>query len=241
MFVAVIIVPIIINELYRMNRGYITVWDGADVLTFYGAILGAMGTIILGVVASEQNKRLLKLEETKYTLEIQPFIMLVAWETPADRVYKPCERAVQIAIGNPNVADVVLVLHFSNTTNAFLTAEFMELEYIDEQKSVGWNKGYIGAGNRKLILQPNESGQIAFIGTFEEFRKTFTKKIKFTFMLENRFGDKFTEDFDAVVSLLEHPNRNDRIICNAIIRCDNYHVKEYEKDSNAERRMKKHG
>lgn len=240
-FVAVIVVPIGINELYLTNDGYVTVWNGADMLAFYGAILGAMGTIILGIVAWAQNKRLLKLEETKYTLEIQPFIMLVAWETPTERVYNPCEQAVQIAVGNPNVADMVLVLYFSNTTNSFLTAEFMTLEYADEQKEVGWNKGYIGAASRKIILQPNEKGQIAFHGRFEEFRRISSKKLRFTFMLENRFADKFAEEFDAVVSLLESPNRNDRKICNAIIRCDNYIVKEYKEGSSVRWRRKNNG
>ena len=34
-------VPLIINECYKANCGYITVWDGADVLGYYGTILGA--------------------------------------------------------------------------------------------------------------------------------------------------------------------------------------------------------
>ena len=38
-------VPVIINELYKLNRGYLTVWDGSDVLSYYGTILGAMETI----------------------------------------------------------------------------------------------------------------------------------------------------------------------------------------------------
>lgn len=35
-------IPIIINECYKANCGYITVWDGADVLGYYGAILGSI-------------------------------------------------------------------------------------------------------------------------------------------------------------------------------------------------------
>lgn len=35
-------IPIIINECYKVNCGYITVWDGADVLGYYGAILGSI-------------------------------------------------------------------------------------------------------------------------------------------------------------------------------------------------------
>ena len=64
--VVAFIIPIIINELYQVNDGYITVWNGADVLSFYGAVLGSLGTIALGVVAWEQNRRLLKIEENNF-------------------------------------------------------------------------------------------------------------------------------------------------------------------------------
>jgi len=35
-------IPVIINECYKANCGYITVWNGADVLGYYGAILGSI-------------------------------------------------------------------------------------------------------------------------------------------------------------------------------------------------------
>lgn len=63
---AVIVVPLIINESYKTNEGYITVWGGSDVLAYFGAVVSAVGTIILGVVAWKQNTRLLKLEESTF-------------------------------------------------------------------------------------------------------------------------------------------------------------------------------
>jgi len=63
---AVIVVPLIINESYKSNEGYITVWGGSDVLSYFGAVVGAGGTIILGIVAWKQNARLLKLEENTF-------------------------------------------------------------------------------------------------------------------------------------------------------------------------------
>lgn len=39
-------VPIIINELYKTGKGYVTVWNGADVLSYYGSLLGAIATIV---------------------------------------------------------------------------------------------------------------------------------------------------------------------------------------------------
>ena len=66
MVIAVIVVPFIINEAYKLNRGYITVWDGSDMLAYFGAVISAIGTIILGVIAWKQNTRLLKLEENTF-------------------------------------------------------------------------------------------------------------------------------------------------------------------------------
>lgn len=43
-------IPLIINELYKKGPGYITVWDGADVLSFYGTILGTISTILVLVI-----------------------------------------------------------------------------------------------------------------------------------------------------------------------------------------------
>ena len=43
--------PVIINELYKLNKGYVTVWDGADMLSYFGAILGTLATI-LGAIAT---------------------------------------------------------------------------------------------------------------------------------------------------------------------------------------------
>ena len=40
-------VPIIINELYKINKGYITAWGAADVLSFYAVILSGIITICI--------------------------------------------------------------------------------------------------------------------------------------------------------------------------------------------------
>lgn len=46
--ILVVVVPIIINECYRKNAGYITVWNAADLLSYYGTIVAA-GIGIVGV------------------------------------------------------------------------------------------------------------------------------------------------------------------------------------------------
>ena len=43
-------VPIIINECYKTNSGYMTIWGAADALAYYGTILGALVAVATVVV-----------------------------------------------------------------------------------------------------------------------------------------------------------------------------------------------
>ena len=50
-------VPLIINESYKMNSGYMTCWDASDVLSYYGTILGATATIIAVILTIRFSKK----------------------------------------------------------------------------------------------------------------------------------------------------------------------------------------
>lgn len=43
-------IPIVINECYKSNSGYTTLWSAADVLSYYGTILGALVAITTIIV-----------------------------------------------------------------------------------------------------------------------------------------------------------------------------------------------
>lgn len=58
----VIGVPFIINELYKTGNGYITLWGAADVLAYYGTILGAVATILAVVLTIRFTKRQIQRE-----------------------------------------------------------------------------------------------------------------------------------------------------------------------------------
>ena len=52
-------VPIIINECYKTNSGYMTMWSAADVLSYYGTILGvlvAAATITVTISFTQKSK-----------------------------------------------------------------------------------------------------------------------------------------------------------------------------------------
>ena len=66
-------VPIIINECYKANSGYTTVWDGADALGYYGAILGsviAVATLAVTIIFTKkqiQRDNFIKNETEKWS------------------------------------------------------------------------------------------------------------------------------------------------------------------------------
>lgn len=50
-------VPILINELYKVNAGYITLWGAADVLSFYAVILSGLITIAVLAITIYYNRK----------------------------------------------------------------------------------------------------------------------------------------------------------------------------------------
>ena len=65
-------VPIIINEAYKCNSGYITMWTAADVLSYYGTVLGsliAVATLAITILFTRkqiQRDSYLQSEEKKW-------------------------------------------------------------------------------------------------------------------------------------------------------------------------------
>ena len=55
-------IPVIINECYKANSGYLTVWSGADVLGYYGSILGSAIAAITLVVTIVFTKKQIQRE-----------------------------------------------------------------------------------------------------------------------------------------------------------------------------------
>lgn len=50
-------IPVLINELYKIGSGYITLWSAADVLSFYAVILSGLISIGILIVTIHFNKK----------------------------------------------------------------------------------------------------------------------------------------------------------------------------------------
>lgn len=78
LFIVSLAIPIGINEAYKAGGGYITLWGAPDVLAFYGAYISFIGTVVLGIIAVEQNKKAHKLNEQMQKLQQAQFVSMVS-------------------------------------------------------------------------------------------------------------------------------------------------------------------
>lgn len=99
-------VPIIINEAYKTNSGYLTLWNAADVLSYYGTIIGAIATIIaLVITISFTRKQIhrdsyLKRESEKWSRTESVFSEIITSINPM----RPLIETMDNGISNPNIA-----------------------------------------------------------------------------------------------------------------------------------------
>ena len=62
LFFVVFGIPMIINECYKVDSGYITMWDASAMLGYYGSILGTSITVITLVATISFTKKQIKRE-----------------------------------------------------------------------------------------------------------------------------------------------------------------------------------
>ena len=65
-------IPLVINELYKIGTGYMTVWGAADLLSYYGTVLGScvtVGALIITILFTKkqiQRGSFIKNQEEKW-------------------------------------------------------------------------------------------------------------------------------------------------------------------------------
>ena len=93
-------IPVIINECYKANRGYLTVWSGSDVLGYYGSILGsaiAAITLVVTIVFTKkqiQRESYLKSEEEKWAKIENVFSDMLVKINPINTLLKTMDNGL---------------------------------------------------------------------------------------------------------------------------------------------------
>ncbi len=229
-------IPFVINESYKKNSGYITLWGADDVLSFYGSILAFIGTILLGLLAYSQNKkaeelniRLTKLEEEKFKLEFQPFIMVCNWGLEEreilDIIIGPDK--LYFDIGGTQFDDTCLCLsiQFTNTSNTFLMASYSNASIYDNGKKIdSWGNGTTNINNPKLYLESGGIGEMVFYALEDKFTILTGKRICLELTLENRYAQRYKETIEIIITSL---NKNKNGSCYISLVAQNYTINRY--------------
>lgn len=203
-----ILIPIIINESYKFNKGYITHWKASDTLSFYGTFLSFIGTVSLGLFAVYQNTRLIGLEERRTNLEEQPFVTITNWEVTSikslKKIYSPKKLSFEIMRIEHNSKDNVMIkLYFINTSNSFTTIIYDGAEVFNNSKGknnkIGeWSQISTNQQNTRLMLKSDGEGEINFICTKDKLESLQGKRVVLSLILENKINDKYKLTIDII-------------------------------------------
>lgn len=113
-------VPIIINECYKENCGYITVWHGADVLGYYGTTMGSLATVITLVATivftrkQIQRDSYLRIEREKLSKLEKIFLEILDCINPIEML----KQVMDNGITNPDKAIYILQKYQLNCKTA---------------------------------------------------------------------------------------------------------------------------
>lgn len=227
------IIPLLINEAYKVDNGYITFWGASDMLTFYGELLGFAGTIALGALALYQNNRLTKLEEQRFVLELQPFITVTDWKVNTidsrDEVINPTKTSFHIETVNYNKSDFVgFSLFFTNTGNTFSMVNYTGAKLYDNNNLFGeWGVSSNNQQNSKISLHIGDTGEIVFICTKDKMKSFSGKKIVLELVLENKMNERYKETIDIICGGV-YENNN---IWTTYLSPQNYKIRKFIKDN----------
>ncbi len=192
------------SELFRAK------WEAGDLLAFVGTMALGLITVQQTWKANAMSQRLMDLEENRCKLETRPFIMAEDWAAePGDpeKILHPNEKNiayVNVIASQDPLDNLCVKLRVVNTTQAFETVSYDGAAYARKKQELPWIHSYTNVTNPKLRLQPGEGGDFVFWGARLELEDSIKNEfIRFRFLLENRFGERYQENFEALAILRE--------------------------------------
>lgn len=180
--VIIIAIPFIINESYKRGGGYTTMWDAADMLSFYGSFLAFLGTVALGVLALWQNKK---------ANEINDMIMEMTRREKMAYFYPH---------GLNSISDCQSVIKFINKGNSFGTITNYKITRGDDTSPYK-----IGAVN--YFVDNNETRDFD-IKIPEDYFNNSGFTINFVFEWVNSFGFRYVQIIDLTYKRYKEPILN---------------------------------
>lgn len=154
--ISILVVLIIINESYKMNSGYLTLWGAKELLSYFGSVISAIGTIFIGIIAFKQNNkaneindRLLKIQEINST----PFLHI---EQSSSKIQCFRDREIDILLGlKNNTNGIINIIEVSEIKIKNMIGSPLEIPFCS-----GWTSHYSVIPHQSLSINfLKESGR----------------------------------------------------------------------------------
>lgn len=150
--------------------------------------------------ANDISKRMLKIEENRNKMEIRPFVMMTGWrgvviEDKARVFFYPDKMYIEVDNCDK---DELAGLEFTvqNVTNGYLSVIFDGAK----SKTCDWNVSYSSQSKMSVSILPGEVGTIVFVADPDFFKAQESDTIHFEFILENKFSNRYKEEFDVIIT-----------------------------------------
>lgn len=184
-------------------------------LSYIGSVLAAVGTIAVSIVAAWQAKKsnelsvkALELERLHYKMEIRPFALVsdVQFDelTLEEIIGITDELKYNINYKNEDTDQEsssnkygTLIITFSNTTNSIITIELIDI--VDGQTGDTWYHSTVNNVLKRVLIENGKDKRIIFNAPYAFWEDIRSKKVTFEIILENRFGERYQENFDILL------------------------------------------
>lgn len=204
-------VPVVVWFIYYLGHRYGGVYTDISADGMLGYIIGiisAVASVIVSIIAIKQtsqanamSEKLMKLEESKYNLELRPFVLVSGWSAFGKKLCEivNCRDKVYICAENTN-ADTIscLSITLTNTTQSFLTIQHKGA--FDHDSKSFWENGGSLVSAKSAPLPAGESQEIIYYASDFFFNKAISHKISFEFILKNRFSESYIESIDIILA-----------------------------------------
>lgn len=200
-------IAFLINESYRTGTGYITLWEPADTLSFYGSYLSFIGTVILGLLAVYQNHKANILNQQMQKLQQAQFVSMVSVEKVMLSVRgkeTPCFYNSEMKNVSKNIINVT-ANDFDSNNNYHIDVRLKnESEYPIVQMQV--HPGVRGSIAGQLYGMKNMVDQAIYIasGESEDFRFIVPAKLSMYYEGKLAISIDFINVFDYVTPATLH-------------------------------------
>lgn len=151
-------IPLLINELYKINDGYLTLWSAADVLAYYSEILGgviSIGALIATIYYTKKDTdKQIRFSQSQYNVPF--FIIDLVYQSEDHKNFTKSDDGVtwqkKISISRQQTGQKEIIIALKNIGEGIAIAPIYEIDSLPLPSAN--NPIYIATGE-KFVLKYN--------------------------------------------------------------------------------------